>query len=343
MELPKFWKSTLVDIDECLARVRKGCVETIATSPSGRSVHLVSYGRANDLDSQANYNSACGARNPAWYAHKPAGTPPSVFIVGPVHGQEVENIVGLVNLINLAETGNDLLGRPWPELSTNLAKCRVLIIPCGNPDGRERCPYDSWVGLECKTMTHYGQGSRADGRDYGWPGCKARHPMVGDVGFLGAYYNDDGININHDDFFDPMAAETKAIFDVARREAPDCVVMLHSCANGPFPIIPPYVSHEIKWKVKRFADRLADRYAAQALPHMRISPPTEDGAKFPPPAMDLSSAVHHVCGAMSCNFECIHGFRDGTCATHEQILDVQLILFDELLKFALSEPAVWER
>ena len=57
-------------------------------------------------------------------------------------------------------------------------------------------------------MEHWGQGSRADGTDYRWPGVKTRMPMVGDVGFLGAYHNDDGINIVHEDFFAPAAEET---------------------------------------------------------------------------------------------------------------------------------------
>lgn len=76
-------------------------------------------------------------------------------------------------------------------------------------------------------MTKYGQGTRKDGSLYGWPGAKAVHPMRGDVGILGAYFNDDGINPMHDEFFAPMAEETKAIVQVARQEAPDITVSLH--------------------------------------------------------------------------------------------------------------------
>ena len=45
--------------------------------------------------------------------------------------------------------------------------------------------------------------------------------MVGDVGILGAYFNDDGVNPMHDDFFLPMASETEAILRLAREEARD--------------------------------------------------------------------------------------------------------------------------
>ena len=66
-----------------------------------------------------------------------------MFLLGPVHGGEFEGVVGLVNLIRVAETGDDWRRRPWHELAANLGRCRVLIVPSGNPDGRARCPCDS--------------------------------------------------------------------------------------------------------------------------------------------------------------------------------------------------------
>jgi len=345
VKLPDFWKSTLEDVQQCVASVRGGLVETIATSPGGREVFLVSYGEARDLETQATYSSACGAGNPAWYAHKPEGTPPTVFLVGPVHGHEIENIVGLVNLINLAENGCDLRGREWPRLAENFEKCRVLIIPCANPDGRARCKLDSFVGETHETMAHWGQGSRADGTDYGWPAVKTRMPMVGDVGLLGAYHNDDGVNQVHDDFFGQMAAETRAILDVARSQAPDYVAMLHSHGWEPRPLPVSYVPRLVKEKIYNFCERLAARYEAEHLPFRRPDEIKEDGIEFPPPSFNIVSAVHHACGATAFMFECPHGVSDEPYphVTHEQILDIQLILYEELLAFALADPVVWER
>jgi hypothetical protein len=57
--------------------------------------------------------------------------------------------------------------------------------------------------------------------------------MKGDVGILGAYFNDDGVNLMHDDFFLPMARETDAILRLARGEAPDVAVSLHSHESPP--------------------------------------------------------------------------------------------------------------
>ena len=110
------------------------------------------------------------ARNPAYYARKDSSNKPVVFFLGPVHGQEVEGIVGLINLIHVAETGKDHRGKEWAGLQKKLKMCRVIIMPCGNPDGRKRCPYDSFVGLPVEIMTKYGQGTRTDGSSWGWPG-----------------------------------------------------------------------------------------------------------------------------------------------------------------------------
>jgi len=345
MPLPEFWKSKLSDVQDCVGKIRRASVETIATSPGGRELFLVSYGQRRDLQTQATYSSACGAGNPAWYAHKPAGTAPTVMLLGPVHGHEVENIVGLVNLIHLAETGRDHRGREWPKLAESFEKCRVLIIPCANPDGRARCKLDSFVGETHDTMAHWGQGSRADGSDYGWPGVKTRMPMVGDVGLLGAYHNDEGVNVMHDDFCAPMAGETRAVFDVARAEAPDYIAMLHSHGGEPRPLPVSYVPRAIKQKVYDFCEQLASRYEAEQLPFRPPDELTEGVVGEPPTSLNLTSAVHHVCGAATFTFECSHGVSDEPYphVTHEQILDIQLILYEELLNFALANPVVWER
>ena len=210
-DIPDFFRSDLDAIENEVKNIKKGEVEIIAKSPGGLPVYAVYYGEKEKFHSHANYNSAVAARDRTYYAERDSSFKPVVFFLGPVHGQEVEGIAGLVNLIHIAETGKDYRGKEWASLRTKLDHCRIIIVPCGNPDGRKRCPYDSFVGLPTKIMTKYGQGTRKDGTLWGWPGAKALHPMIGDVGILGAYFNDDGINMMHDDFFDPMADETKAI------------------------------------------------------------------------------------------------------------------------------------
>jgi hypothetical protein len=343
---PGFWTSRLEHVEKELQSVVNGSVETLAVSPGGRPVRAVLYGKADDLRSQANYGSAVGAGNAAYYARKDATTKPVVLLLGPVHGQEIEGIVGLVNLVHVAETGKDHRGRAWPTLSRRLASVRVVIVPCPNPDGRVRCPYDSFVGLPTRTMTKYGQGTRRDGSFWDWPGAKALHPMKGDVGILGAYFNDDGVNLMHDDFFLPMARETEAILRLARREAPDVAVSLHSHENAPVVLQTSYVPVFMKERIRDLSARLKDRFEHLGLPYGSVlAPQADDPRPGPRSSFNLASALHHVSGAMAFVFECSHGSVSEESPTplvsHGQILDIQLTLYEEMLGFALENRLLW--
>jgi hypothetical protein len=344
-DIPDYYKSRLSDIETEIAGLKKGNTEIIATSPGGLPVYAIYYGEKDDLHSQANYNSALGARNPVYFAKKDTDTKPVVFFIGPVHGQEVEGIAGLVNLIHLAETGKDCRGREWPRLLEYFNQCRVIIIPCGNPDGRRRCPYDSFVGLPVATMTKYGQGTKKDGTLWGWPASKSLHPMKGDVDILGSYYNDNGINIMHDEFFSPMAEETKAIFKIAMEEAPDITVSLHSCECQPFIFQTGHAPGFMKKRIADFGMQLNQRYIDLDLPNMgegwEISL-SDDDPEFPPKeSFNMTSALHHASGTMAITFESPHGTLDDG-ATHEEILDVQLVLYREMFEYIINNRLYWE-
>lgn len=346
--VPDFYKGKLSDIEAELKGVKKGEVEIIATSPGGLPIYAVYYGEKENFKSQANYNSAIGARNPAYYAQKIKENKPVVYFIGPVHGQEAEGIVGLINLIHIGETGKDHRGKEWPELQHFMNHYRVIIIPCGNPDGRTRCPYDSFVGLPGETMTKYGQGTQTDGNLWRWPKVKSMHPMAGDVGILGAYFNNDGINIMHDDFFFPMAEETKAILKIAKDEAPDMTVSLHSHSHAPCILEPAYLPFFMKERVAVLANNLNAQFQNSDLPHWPDGwqmIPTSDDEKFPPrKPFNLVSALHHVSGTMSFTFECCHGVINDKMRdiSHSDILDVQLTLYQEMFEYLNDNRLYWE-
>ena len=132
-EIPAFWKGRVAEIDAAVTSVKRGIASVIAVSPGGRPVRLVAFGKKVEFESQANYGSACGAGDPSFYARKPAAAPPVVFIVGPPHGQEVEGMVGLVNLLAVAESGHDLRGKAWPGLREAVDRTRLLVVPLSNP------------------------------------------------------------------------------------------------------------------------------------------------------------------------------------------------------------------
>jgi len=348
--IPGFYKSGLSDIESELKNIKKGKTEIIATSPGGLPVYAVFYGEHENHHSQANYNSAVAAGNPAFYAKKPKGSKPVIYFLGPVHGQEAEGIVGLVNLIHIAETGKDHRGKEWPVLKGYLDKCRVIIIPCANPDGRNRCPYASFVGLPVEVMTKYGQGTHRDGTSWGWPMAKSLHPMKDDVEILGAYFNDNGINIMHDDFFLPMAEETKAILKIARDEAPDMTVSLHSYELPPSILLDAYLPFFMKKRVATLANNLNERYKQAGLPYMPEGWEPEvsiDDENFPPREMlNLIGALHHVSGTMAFTFECSHGTTKNEqkipIVNYEDVLDIEINLYEEMFKYLTSNMLYWE-
>ncbi len=344
---PAFWRSKLADVEEAVKAVKKGQVRVLEKSPGGRNIYLAAYGDKQDLHSTANYNSAAAGNDPAAYARKDGAQKPCIFFLGPVHGQEVEGIAGLVNFLQIAETGHDLRGRAWPEMAEKFARCRALIVPVGNPDGRARCPFDSWVGEELDTHERVGMGTKADGSNYVWPFVKRFHPMRGAVvGTLGAYFNDAGVNLMHDEWFEPMAPETRAWFRLAREEAPDFIVSLHSHASDPSIEPTAYAPRTVKETIRQFGDRIQKRYAEAGLPHRAGGPrPEEDGVAFPPPSFNLTSALHQACGGVSFVFECPVGVKTPPYPklTHGQILDMQLLMYEELLDFALAHPQRWVR
>lgn len=342
---PAFWKSTVADVEQALKAVRKGEVRVLTRSTGGRDVCLVAYGERVERRGTANYNSACAGQRPAAYALKDGAQRPVVLLLGPVHGGEMEGIVGLLNLVRVAESGEDWRGRRWDRLAGNLAACRVLIVPVGNPDARARFPWDSSIGRKLEEYERLLMGVGPDGKAYQWPGVKRIHPMRGAaVTTLGAYFTDAGVNLMHDEWFAPMAHETTVVLNLARDEAPDYVVSLHSRASYPGVLPTAYVPQTVKETIREFGGLLQQRYKAAGLPHGSGGPVVEeDGKAFPPPAFNLASALHHVCGAVAMVHEACAGMADARYPqmTYEQILDSEMFLFDELLEYAVQHRVSW--
>lgn len=210
----------------------------------------------------------------------------------------------------------------------------------GNPDGLARFEPDSLCGLTLAILEFWGQGTWADDSLIGWPDAKQQHPMTGEnVGFLGCYFDDDGVNPMHDDFFDPMGPEAPAVLDVARREAPDVAVSLHSHGAEPSLHRTKYVPLESQADVRaihRQYNRLLDEAGLPGRPPTGVA--AESGS--PPPYFNLVSALHHVSGTTGVLHECPHGLSDDMCTvTHGEILDAQFALYEALLQHAVDDSA----
>ena len=338
-DLPEFWVGAVRDLPARWEKLKCGHAGVIAKTPGGRPIHLITYGQREQLRHRANFNSAVGGRDPSAYMDKAARKKPVVYFVGPVHGHEVEGLSGLVNLVQVMETGRDLRGRDQAELRSLGAQCRLLIVPAGNPDGIARFEPRAAHGMPLDEFQFWGMGTWSDDTIAVWPTSKLQHPRLGpEIGFLGCYFNDQGINPMHDEFFAPMGPEAPAILRVAMEEGPDLAVSLHSHGSSPVILRPAYVPMEVQEEMRELSKQYNALMAERSLPHGSLFTAKPEEGKCPSP-FNLVSAVYHVSGAAAFTHECPHGIADEKMCrvSLEQILDVQLGLYEAMLRHALRQ------
>ncbi len=331
-EVPQFWKTRLKDVTEVLGTAKIGRVSTIGESWGHRPLLTISYGDKEPCARTTNFSAAAYARNPSAFCKRSPGARPVLMVLGPVHGGEMEGVAGCLNLVKILETGTDFRGKAWPGITANASRLRVVIIPLANPDGRERLPFDSYVGAAPEFMRKYSQGTHKDGSPWGWPTMVENLPMVGDVGILGACFNDGGVNVYNDDFFKPQAPETRAVFDLAVSEAPDFIVNVHS-HEMPAEFLTTYMVPPklVTWtgEVQR---RYAEKMKSRGLP---VTPPRETLSG----AFELVDALYHATGAVSMVFEGPEGIIGETDKPidFDTILDSHLTMYEFLFELGASE------
>lgn len=338
-ELPKFWVSAVDDLPQRWAGLSSGTVREIAKSPGGRPLHVVAYGEREPVARRANFNSAVGGQDPSAYLDRAARRKPVVYFVGPVHGHEVEGLTGLVNLIAILESGRDLRGKEQPVLRDLARQCRVVIVPCGNPDGAARFEPRAIHGMPHDEFQFWGQGTWKDDSIAFWPGSKRQHPFTGpEIGWMGCYFNDKGINPMHDEFLAPMSTEAPAILRVAMEEGPDLAVSLHSHEASPAVLRPAWVPLETQQQVRKLAEQTYALFDARKLPHGGLPAAQPEDAKGSA-SFNLVSALYHISGTTPFTFECPHGVADPKACqvSLEQILDIQLSLYEAMLRFAIDQ------
>ncbi|MBQ4071477.1 MAG: hypothetical protein IJD51_03570 [Clostridia bacterium] len=332
---PVWWKSTLEDVEETLALVKRGTVTELARSAGGRPIYKVEYGKSNVKMGSANLSSALGAHDVKCFADKTGDDyVPTLFLDGAVHGGEFEGTMSLLNLIKEIETGTDYNGDTHPTLMDLVSRVHLVIIPVSNPDGRARIPFRSFLGRTFEDLRYYNQGTwKKDGTLCGWPGCKTIHPIKEASDFLGAYFNDDGYNMMHEDYFDNPSNETRAVFDICRHEAPDFSVLLHGGTNSTSSILYPTYHMRDAWEeVDTLSHAFEAHLKAEGLKYYR----NEKGIYA---SYCLPEAMYHICGAPCVTFESNQGLLDapGDTYTAEVIHKTHLILFEELCRFILKK------
>jgi len=327
MMAPSFYRTSLKAVEGILDGIEVGSVREIGLSAGKRKLHAAYYGGGEPISRTANLSSALASGRPeAFFGDRKRKR--ALMVVSCVHGAEMEGIAGVLNLINVLETGRDLRGRPWEGIAKRAQGLRIIIVPVANPDGRARVPADDptkWANAEVEKYRH---GLWEDGSEITWPACKAWHPMPLDkVSFLGGYFNDKGVNPTHGVFLAPaLAPETHALLQLALEEVPDCVLDLHSCGSGPFMIVGGGFVPESYRRRQYYIDGVCR--SALAGRNLGPKPWTVEGSER---ALTLNDAYFHVCHALPLLFEGAHGAQEDNIHTHDEIVDTYLTMFEAVL------------
>lgn len=342
-DVPKYWKTSLEDIENTIAGINKGSVDRICLSAGGRPVYRIFYGVPNDVKRTANLSSAMGAGSMKYYADKSTSDyRPTVFLVGAVHGGELEGTAALMNLISILETGYDIAGTAFPVISAIAKKMNFIIILCANPDGRARVPLPSMVGLDYESFRYLSQGTWKDGSLAGWPTCKSVHPILNSVEHLGSYYNDHGINMMHDYFFTDPAEETRAILKTAELFAPDFTILFHGGDNSkPHMAGVGYQFKDTRDKISLFQQFINDEYEDLGFSIGGNGSDESDTKSF-----NLSSAIVHVCGEPAITFESNQGLdhigNGKVKYTYDEIYSHHMLTIEGLCKFMSKQFLLYQ-
>ena len=330
---PDFYVTRLDEIEKVLGGLKRGEVRVIADSAGGKPIHAVGYGKKEEITRTATLSAALDSGKPELFYGKPQRQ--VLVIISAIHGGEMESIAGVCNLMSVLDTGKDLKGKAWPEITEAAKKLRVVIVPSANPDGRAHIPKDdptTWTEEEVHAYRH---GRYVGGEAATWPGAKAPIPATEkEFEYFGGFRNDKGVVPDHGYFLGPdLDPEAHAMVQLVLDEHADCALDLHSCESGPFMIIgDPCLPQSL-----REAEFRVDGALRQKLRERNLGAKPWSVVSKGKTAISLRDLYWHVGGAQSFIFEGPNGMYPGNRWTHDQIVDMYLTLFEVLLTIGANE------
>jgi hypothetical protein len=345
-DIPNFWITSNDDVISYLkATVKKGQMKVIGYSSGGRPIYGVFYGNQREGKGTTTFSGALSYGNIS--AYRGSNNEKIVYMcMAGVHGAEFEGIVGIVNLISIIETGNDLSGKKWDDISSAISKLdRIILIPIMNPDGRERIPIRmlKYRGRDNTIPEYLNTGGKPDGTITGWPQVKEFIPFdFSSSNFPGGYPNDAGVNIQHDNFFCNRQPETQVLFDLVEKEKPDLILNLHTggknfllCRNFGEKTLEPVFDSLFK---KVHTELTINNYQRTNKIDIESNPNRATNFNF-----NLDTALNLICGALSVIIESpSHAFSGDDLLgklnyySPEMLLEQQLICQQEAIKFLID-------
>lgn len=343
VELPVYWHTSVDVVQEDIKKIKKGKVTELLPSAGGRPIQMIEYGKNTLPKSMASLSSALGGFDYSCYADKTRDDYiPTVFLAGCIHGGEFEGTAALMNLISLLETGVDLAGERNDAVLALAERLHIIIMPMCNPDGRSHIPFDNFVGHPFYDLRYYNQGTWKNGELCGYPDCKKIHPIKEYAGYLGGYFNDDGVNMMHDDYLVDPCNEVRNVLRIARDYAPDFTILFHgggNTLNTYFPV--SYINADARRQMMEVADLATEAFAKEDLIFRMIHKnfASTGGEDTGLPAFMLTSAVFHVCGEPCVTYESNQGLtecEDEYCLNNAEIYRCHMIFIETLFRWTLD-------
>lgn len=326
---PPYWITSIDGVKTYLEQnVKKGKVSVAGYSAGGREILVYEYGEKEDLPQTVSFSSAFAAKKPELYTRAHERKKLSLFIYGAIHGAEVEGTAGLMNLINLLEYGVDLRGKRHDALLKLAEQIRLVIVPLSQPDGRARFRRNSMVGQSLDVFQYYAHGVWKDGTPCKYPYHKEILPLpVNEFEQLGAYFNDNGVNCQHDDFFGDVQPEVTTLIKLVHAERPDCILSCHACEADPGMSLPSSVLTEAGLLMaQQIAAAVVTRQTVAGLrPYHRVN--LKQHKNFL-----LQDILYMASGGLPLLYEFPHGCVN-IPFTHDEIIDLGLTLFEELMAY----------
>jgi len=336
---PPFWKSEWNQVNAFLDGLKKGSVSEIGKSQGGRTIRAVSYGKREPVEHLHNISVSMHGEHPESFFDPRKRTRPVVVVISTIHGAEIEGCVSCLNLAQVMEEGKDLRGRKWDELRRLAEESRIVMVPLAQPDGRVRSAIHNFIGGSIEDIMYFGQGrpksKKGEDTPQKWYSIGNPPASPDEAEFLGGYYNDAGINIDLDDFFSGNTApETRALVNLVRDETPDMFIVLHSHNPGPWISSPnTLIPLNFQCRQAEIGALVAERHRREGLrPAWKPRRLNQEGYFS---AVNLPTFLHYASGSLPLAFEFPHGLA-GKPYTFDEILDIGLTLFEEILRFAAT-------
>jgi hypothetical protein len=332
-ESPEWWLTRGEHILRLAGEVRKGQSRIIGRSAGGREIPVFSYGEFEPVTSTATISSAMASDRPGSFYDPATRKKPSLTLIGSIHGGEAEGVALCMSLIRLLETGKDWRGGERPTLVEKMGRVRLNLLPCLNLDGRAAAAVDHLNGAEIEELFLVQQGLLADGTPFKGRKVKETQPIPpGFLKFMGGYYNADGVNLQHDDFFGPrIAPENEAVRTLFREEIPDAFLTLHAHGAHPAFLTPDaFLSPGVQRKQVEAAG-----YISAQLQRRNIAFFPPDHIVTPPWSFFFQTWLHHMTGATPLLFEFNHGLKISPLPLGD-IMETGYVVFEAWLDYCLT-------